>query len=225
MEVFNLFDNVLLLETGGRQIYFGPRQSAVSYFTTGIRDESTSPADILLKLASSPIDDTLSTTWKSSPEFASLRSRCDQLSRPSSSLRSSFVSVSTLQQSIELTKRVSRHFYRDPSFTYTKFFTALAVSLIIGFSFFQLGSQHTIVSLQNRLFSIFLILFIPPVFMNLIIFKMHRLRNLFNDREGTSLIYGRTAFVTSLLLSEIPYSLVCATLYFSCWYLLGESPI
>lgn len=59
--------------------------------------------------------------------------------------------------------------------------------------------------------------------MNLGIFKMFKLRGLWEAREGPSKIYGRTAFVTSLIVSEVPYSLLCATIYFVLWYFMGQS--
>lgn len=133
--------------------------------------------------------------------------------------------ASVARQCYELTMRVTRHYWRDPSFSYTKIFTSTVVPLIIGLSFFQVGHEQTIVSLQNRMFSTFLLLFVPVVWLNVIIFKIFRLRGLWDARERPSKIYGRTAFVTSLLVSEIPYSLVCATTYWLLWYFLTGFPI
>ena len=58
--------------------------------------------------------------------------------------------------------------------------------------------------------------------MNLGIFKMVKMRGLWHARERPAKVYGRTAFVTSLLVSELPYSVACATLFFCLWYFLGE---
>jgi ATP-binding cassette subfamily G (WHITE) protein 2 (SNQ2) len=60
---------------------------------------------------------------------------------------------------------------------------------------------------------------------NVLIFKIFKLRGLWEARERPSCIYGRTAFVTSLLVSEVPYSLVCATAYFTLWYFLVGLPM
>lgn len=54
------------------------------------------------------------------------------------------------------------------------------------------------------------------------IFKMFLLRHLWEARENPSKIYGRTAFVTSLILSEIPYSIACGSIFFVLWYFLSE---
>lgn len=58
--------------------------------------------------------------------------------------------------------------------------------------------------------------------MNLIIFKMFKLRGLWEARERPNRIYGPTAFVTSLLISELPYTFISATIYFVFWYFLGS---
>lgn len=165
----------------------------------------------------------LSTKWRLSPQSAVSKNTIAALSTSTIACPLDLKAPGVLQQCYELTKRVSRHFYRDPSFSYTKVATATSVATIIGLSFFGVGREATIVSFQNRMFTIFLVLFIPPVFMNLVIFKQHRLRGLFDQREGPSKIYGETAFVTSLIISELPYSILCGSIYFCIFYFLGTS--
>lgn len=60
----------------------------------------------------------------------------------------------------------------DTSFSYSKLFTAVIVALIIGLTFLQ--EDRSIVGMQNKTFSVFLLLFIPPVFMNATIQKVRR---------------------------------------------------
>ncbi|BGP36448.1 hypothetical protein JCM10449v2_000349 [Rhodotorula kratochvilovae] len=249
-ETFAIFDDVLLLQRGGKQVYFGPRQDAVSYFTresaTAEADAPlfTNPADFLLDVSKTGVDvpdedlgevddlDVLSKRWSSSPECAAIKQELGALGasgRPGD-MTTRFVrkspppSSSVWRQCVLLTQRVSKHYYRDPSFSYTKLFTSTIVPLIVGLSFFLVGKEHTIVSFQNRMFSVFLLLFVPVVWMNAIIFKVHALRGLWEARERPSRIYGRTAFVTSLLVSEVPYSVVCGTAYFVLWYFLVGLP-
>ncbi|KAL8286284.1 hypothetical protein RQP46_004772 [Phenoliferia psychrophenolica] len=235
-ETFAVFDNVLLLQRGGKQVYFGPRSDAVSFFATEKSSDYANPADFLLDAAGAGSDvpdedlsqvdglDVLSARWKASSHYLTLQSTLVTLSAPSTPIaKPPTRSATRLRQCIELTRRVSRNYSRDLAYSYTKFFTATIVSLIIGLSFLQLG--NSVVSMQNRLFSVFLILFVPPVFMNLGIFKMVKMRALWHARERPSKVYGRTAFVTSLLLSEMPYSIACATLFFCIWYFLVGLPL
>lgn len=168
-----MFDNLLLLQRGGKQVYFGPRDEAVAYFGSDASKAYSNLADYLLDAAGAGSDvpddelvevdglDALSVRWKASPHYQNLRSNIATLSTPSSPVAKPATSSATrLRQCIELTKRVSRNYSRDLSYSYTKFFTAVVVALIIGLSFLQLG--NSVVSMQNRLFSVFLILFVPP---------------------------------------------------------------
>ncbi|GAA5941325.1 hypothetical protein JCM3775_001542 [Rhodotorula graminis] len=250
-ETFGIFDDLLLLQRGGKQVYFGARKDAVSYFS---RDPNvneadapsfTNPADFLLDVSKTGVDvpdedlgevddlDVLSKRWSSSSESSAVKQELVQLGAPVNTRDDKTTrlmrkppppSASVWRQCALLTKRVSRHYYRDPSFSYTKLFTSTIVPLIVGLSFFLVGRERTIVSFQNRMFSVFLLLFVPVVWMNAIIFKVHALRGLWEARERPSRIYGRTAFVTSLLVSEVPYSVVCGAAYFVLWYFLVGLP-
>ncbi|KAK4057655.1 hypothetical protein OIO90_001303 [Microbotryomycetes sp. JL221] len=239
-ETFSVFDDLLLLQRGGRSVYFGPRADAVGYFTDqGLKQKQLNPADFLLDITGAGIDvpeedtasnasdvDRLHTNWKTSPRYKQLTVDLDGLAAPENAFkRGTILAASVWTQSVELTKRVTRNYYRDPSFSYTKIFTSTVVPLIIGLSFFGVGREQTIVSLQNRMFSTFLLLFVPVVWLNVIIFKMFRLRGLWEARERPSKIYGRVAFVTSLLVSEVPYSILCGFAYWILWYFLTGFPL
>jgi ATP-binding cassette subfamily G (WHITE) protein 2 (SNQ2) len=178
-ETFDVFDDLLLLQRGGKQVYFGPREAAVGYFTeTGSTNEHVNPADFLLDVAGAGIDtpddelvrtadlDVLSTRWKASNAYRALQSELEILSSPDSfDSRAKASAASIWTQCVELTKRVSRHYWRDPSFSYTKLFTSTVVPLVVGLSFFQVGRESTLVSFQNRMFSVFLLLFVPVVWL------------------------------------------------------------
>lgn len=240
----------MLLQRGGKQTYFGPCRDAVRYFQRSERGagqneaQIVNPADYLLDVTKTGVDvpdeeldnvsdlDVLSKRWTGSEEYRAVKAELVRLGAPVSPSRTTKLdrqqrrtvapAASVWRQCVLLTQRVSRHYFRDASFSYTKFFTSSIIPLIIGLSFFLVGREHTIVSFQNRMFSVFLLLFVPVVWMNAIIFKVHSLRGLWEARERPSRIYGRTAFVTSLLVSEIPYSVLCAATYFILWYFLSE---
>ncbi|BGP12461.1 hypothetical protein JCM10213_006973 [Rhodosporidiobolus nylandii] len=255
-ETFAVFDDLLLLQRGGKQVFFGSRKRAVDFFLASSPDGSRSapshvnPADFLLDVTKTGVDvpddelnevedlDTLNERWVRSTEYAAVKAELVRLgcpsgapTRPASPTGAAERSrpppppaASRLRQCALLTARVSKHYYRDPSFSYTKLFSSTVIPLVIGLSFFLVGREHTIVSMHNRMFSVFLLLFLPVVIMNGIIFKIHSLRALWEARERPSRIYGRTAFVTSLLVSELPYSIVCGAAYFTLWYFLIGFP-
>lgn len=253
-ETFNVFDDVLLLQRGGKQTYFGPCRDAVQYFQDNARGFAetsahiTNPADFLLDITKMGVDvpddeltelsdlDVLASRWTSSDQYSAVKAELARLGAPvqlsreqngaaeRAGRRPRAPASSVWRQCVLLTQRVSRHYFRDASFSYTKFFTSSIIPLVIGLSFLLVGHEHSIVSFQNRMFSVFLLLFVPVVWMNAIIFKVHSLRALWEARERPSRIYGRVAFVTSLLVSEVPYSVLCAATYFVLWYFLGEIP-
>lgn len=200
-ELFARFDRALILKTGGRQIYFGHAHEALPFLcpVAGVDiSQSLNSADTLLDIASVVDEDGLDSvmmTWRQSRECQALCAVLDDMQRDTSRHRGASVRPSLPYQAWIVTCRLSRHLYRDPTYSYTKFFTATAVSLIVGLTFFQLG--NTAVSFQNRMFSVFLVLFIPPVFMNLMIFKMFALRGMWTARERPTRSYGVVAFCTS----------------------------
>lgn len=241
-EIFDHFDNLLLLERGGTQVYFGPRANAVAYFEARcsiLCDANDNPAEFLIDAASSgnvlehgkpgsvTSRDTmglhgLALKWRASREYLNISRELEGLVKRLAVERPNRMDprgATTWQQSVELTKRLSRHFWRDASFSYTKILTSLAIAVIIGLSFWQ--AELTVAGLQNRMFSVFLILFIPPVFMNQLIVKWFTMRGLWEGREKPARVYGNIALCTSFLLAELPYCLVGATVFWLIWYLAG----
>ncbi|KAI5478137.1 ABC drug exporter AtrF [Pseudohyphozyma bogoriensis] len=236
-ESFETFDDVLLLQRGGKQLYYGPRGNATSFFDASPADSTVNHADLLLSVAGDDGDtppgsgtatpsNELGERWKTSAELSALRAELEKHSRPDAAKKGGpTFGASTTRQCVELTKRVSRNLFRDVSYSYTKLFTSTVVPIIIGLTFFQEARKSSIVSFQNRMFSVFLLLFVPVVIMNVTIFKVVSLRGIWKARELPCKIYGRTAFATSLIVSEIPYSILCATIYFVLWYFLVGFPL
>jgi ABC-type multidrug transport system permease subunit len=54
-------------------------------------------------------------------------------------------------------------------------------------------------------------------------FFLHN-RDIFEAREKKSKIYHWLAFIGAQTVSEIPYLILCATLYFACWYFTAGFP-
>lgn len=74
--------------------------------------------------------------------------------------------------------------------------------------------------MQSRLFSVFMTLTIcPPLIQQLQPRYLH-FRALYESREANSKIYHWTAFVTSAILPELPYSIIAGSIYFNCWSVL-----
>lgn len=113
--------------------------------------------------------------------------------KDSSEEESEFAASVWLQTSM-LTKRTFTQYWRDPSYLYGKLFVAVVIGIFNGFTFYQLG--NTIGDLQNRMFTSFLIILIPPTIVNAVVPKFYQNMALWQARELPSRIYGWFAFTT-----------------------------
>lgn len=125
-------------------------------------------------------------------------------------------------QTAMLTQRTFRQYWRDPSYLYGKLFVAVIVAIFNGFTFWQLGNSTQ--DLQDRLFSAFLILTIPPTIVNAVVPKFFQNMMLWQARELPSRIYGWFAFCNAMVVAEIPIAVVQSVLYFVLWYFPAGLP-
>jgi len=77
---------------------------------------------------------------------------------------------------------------------------------------------------QDRMFTSFLILVIPPTIVNAVVPKFFQNRALWEARELPSRIYGWVAFCTANIVAEIPIAIVGATIYWALWYWAAGLP-
>jgi len=238
VEIFESFDRLLLLEKGGNLAYFGPRDRAVAHFEA----QSSRPCPSTAHPAEYIIESTRSSApsgWRSTAEHQATVEKIGELNSEA------FTSDQTIfndqrggvicTEIQELTKRFSRHFWRDSSFGFTQIFTATAVSILIGASFFQqasyssssiagassapMGNRKTsLMGLQNQVFSVFLILFLPPVFMNQLIAKWFQFKSIYDTREKLAGSYREISLVTGFFLAELPYSILSGLIFWSIWF-------
>ena len=112
-------------------------------------------------------------------------------------------------------------------------------ALFSGFTFWKMGDGTF--ALQLRLFAIFNFIFVAPGCINQMQpFFLHN-RDIFETREKKvipaavlsstlanrkqSKTYHWIAFIGAQAVSEIPYLIICATLYFACWYFVAGLPV
>jgi ABC-type multidrug transport system permease subunit len=72
--------------------------------------------------------------------------------------------------------------------------------------------------MQNRMFTCFLIIIIPPTIVNGVVPKFYTNLALWQARELPSRIYGWFAFCTANVVAEIPAAVISALLYWLLWY-------
>ena len=72
--------------------------------------------------------------------------------------------------------------------------------------------------MQNRMFTSFLILTIPPTVVNAVVPKFFQNMALWQAREHPSRIYGWFPFCTAQVVAEIPPAIISALIYWLIWY-------
>jgi ATP-binding cassette, subfamily G (WHITE), member 2, SNQ2 len=228
--LFAQFDSLLLLAKGGKTVYFGDigenAATLKEYFGRygAPCPEHSNPAEHMIDVVSGSLSQgrDWNKVWLESPEHAAVKKELDELiqdaaSKPPGTLDDGREFATTLwEQTKIVTQRNNVSLWRNTDYANNKFALHIGSALFNGFSFWMIG--NSVADLQLRLFTIFNFIFVAPG----VIAQLQPLfigrRDIFEARERKSKMYHWAAFVTGLIVSELPYLCVCAVLYFVCWY-------
>ncbi|SJX63026.1 probable ATP-binding multidrug cassette transport protein [Sporisorium reilianum f. sp. reilianum] len=232
--LFETFDRLLLLERGGRTVYSGPigkdGKHVIDYFAKrGAHcPAGVNPAEYMLDAigaGSQPrVGDRDWADWylESDDHQDNLRMieqiNRDGAAKPTTQKRSSEYAAPWTYQFQVVLKRTMLSTWRQPAYQYTRFFQHLAFALLTGLLFLQLGNN--VAALQYRLFVIFMLAIIPAIIMAQIMPFWIMSRSIW-IREETSKTFAGTVFAATQLISEVPYALVCGTVFFVLLYYLA----
>ncbi|KAK9386943.1 ABC-2 type transporter-domain-containing protein [Lipomyces mesembrius] len=233
--LFEQFDKLLLLKKGGQTVYFGDigRNSGklIEYFESQGAPkcgEMENPAEYILNCigagATAAADRNWYDVWTNSPNFRQVTAEIEELHAELSSLPPQHVSkeftnrfaVSWITQASAVTVRTYRQYWRSPTYIIAKVVLYIAAGLFTGFSFWK--SAFTIAGVQNLLFGVFLSIIIAFPLINQMQPRIIKIRELYEVRESASNTYHWSALVLSLLLAEIPYNVLFASIYYCCYY-------
>lgn len=228
--LFRNFDNILLLASGGREVYFGPigknGKTVIDYFEKNGAPHAKledNPAEYILETTRvSPKNLDWPTIWDQSPEAQNLRDEIKNIIIERSDIpdtrkevdREYAMPFSTQVKAV--TKRVWRNYWRDPNYGYSSIFSNITMSLIAGVLFFQSG--NTVLEMQSRGFAVFLVVILSPLIVSKVQPKFLTLRTLYEVRERNSKIYSAPAFITAMVICEIPYAILGTLFFFFPWY-------
>ncbi|PWY82966.1 ABC drug exporter AtrF [Aspergillus heteromorphus CBS 117.55] len=227
------FDMILALNPGGNTFYFGPvgpeGRDVVKYFADRgvVCPPTKNVAEFILETAAKATKKDGKTfdwnaEWKNSDENRRMLDEIKAIGEERSKIpvaeqvvQYEFAApVST--QTYHLMMRVFRQYWRDPSYYYGKLFVSVIIGIFNGFTFYMLGDS--ISSMEDRMFSIFLIILLPPIILNSLVPKFYINRALWEAREFPSRIYGWMAFCTANIICEIPMAIISALIYWLLWY-------
>ncbi|CAG7950854.1 unnamed protein product [Penicillium nalgiovense] len=232
--LFENFDELLLLKSGGRVVYNGPlgndSKTLIDYFEqNGGRRCSPheNPAEYMLEVIGAGNPDykgqDWGNVWANSTESKQLS---EELGSIIASRRNAGSDEKTNDhreyamplyvQVAAVTKRAFVAYWRTPEYILGKLMLHIFTGLFNTFTFWHLGNSF--IDMQSRLFSVFMTLTIAPPLIQQLQPRYLHFRGLYKSREANSKIYSWAAFVTSTIVPELPYSIVAGSIYFNCWY-------
>lgn len=235
--LFQRFDRLLFLATGGKTVYFGDigEKSSIlaNYFEKNGAPKlpvDANPAEWMLEVIGaapgSHSDIDWPVVWRESPERKAVLDKLAELKstlsrkpvEPNSNDPTSYNEFAApfSVQLYECLVRIFSQYWRSPVYIYSKSALSILTALYIGFTFFQ--SQNSIQGLQNQMFSIFMLMTIFGNLVQQIMPHFVTQRSLYEVRERPAKTYSWIAFMTANILVELPWNSLMAVLIFVCWY-------
>ena len=243
-ELFNQFDRLLLLQKGGKTVYFGDTgensMTLIRYFEerSGVKcEENANPAEYILDVIGAGATATTDKNWHElflqSPQYVEMkqqlaqvhharRGAVDEASAQASAQRE-YAQPFFVQLSV-VTHRAFIAYWRNPLYLTTKMILNVVSGLVVGSSFWKQGKEQTKIALQNRLFACFLALVASTSLSQHLQPEFIKFRALFEVREKPSKLYSWPVMVLSALLVEIPWNFIGGTVYWLPWYFLIQFP-
>ncbi|CAI9628867.1 abc transporter [Alternaria burnsii] len=232
--LFAQFDTLLLLAKGGKTVYFGDigdnAATIKEYF--GRYDApcppNANPAEHMIDVVTGTHGKDWHQVWLDSPEAARMHQDLDHIitdaagKEPGTTDDGHEFATDLWTQTKIVTHRANVSMYRNIDYVNNKFALHIGTALFIGFSFWKIGD--TVADQQLVLFALFNYIFVAPgVIAQLQPLFIDR-RDIYETREKKSKMYSWIAFVTGLVVSEIPYLIICAILYYLCFYYTAGLP-
>ncbi|EGG16975.1 hypothetical protein DFA_07956 [Cavenderia fasciculata] len=229
--LFEYFDRLLLLAKGGKTVYFGDigeKSSALTgYFVRhGVRPctDAENPAEYILEAIGAGVhgksDVDWPAAWKASAECASVTAELQQIeSHPvadhSDDKPPREFATSLPYQFWEVYKRMNIIWWRDPFYSFGRWVQGILVGLIIGFTFWNVQDSSS--DMNQRIFFVFQALILGILMIFIALPQLFAQREYFR-RDYASKFYHWIPFSISIVLVELPYLIVCGTLFFVCSY-------
>ncbi|KAF7189916.1 ABC multidrug transporter atrF [Pseudocercospora fuligena] len=238
--LFENFDRLLLLQRGGETVYFGDigKDAAIlrEYFYKygAVCPPNANPAEWMLDAigagqAARIGDKDWGEIWQESEELATTKAEIVRIKEERIKEVGSLPPVqqkefaTPLWHQIKLvSSRTNKAFWRSPNYGFTRLFNHVIIALLTGLMFLQLDDSRT--SLQYRVFIIFQVTVLPALILAQVEPK-YDLSRLIYYREAASKTYKQFPFALSMVIAEMPYSILCAVGFFlPLYYCPGFNP-
>jgi hypothetical protein len=229
-QLFAQFDTLLLLARAGKTVYFGDIGENAStikeYFGRNGAPcpQGANPAEHMIDVVSGNLSkgNDWHEVWMRSAERERMMHELETMitdaqSRPPTTIDDGHEFATSFWDQFRLvTHRMNVALFRNTDYVNNKIALHVGCGLFNGFSFWMIG--NTVADQQQVLFAVFSFIFVAPgVIAQLQPLFIER-RDIFETRESKSRMYSWVAFVFSLIISEMPYLVLCGVLYFLCAY-------
>jgi ATP-binding cassette subfamily G (WHITE) protein 2 (SNQ2) len=167
--------------------------------------------------------------WNDSEEFAEvkrqiIRTKEERIAEVGSTAPISQKEYATpmMFQIKRVVKRQNLSFWRTPNYGFTRLFNHVIIALLTGLMYLQLDDSRS--SLQYRVFIIFQVTVLPALILAQVEPK-YAIARMISFREQMSKAYTTFPFALSMVISEMPYSILCAVFFFiPIYYIPGLNP-
>ncbi|KXX73602.1 ABC transporter G family member 11 [Madurella mycetomatis] len=227
--LFENFDRLLLLKSGGRCVYFGDIGKDACVLRDYLKrhgasaGDSDNVAEFMLEAIGAGSSPRIGSRdwadiWADSPELADVKRNISQMKevrmaagvQRKPELEKEYASPLWHQVKVVVHRANLAH-WRTPNYLFTRLFNHFVIALVTGLSFLNLDNSRQ--SLQYKVFVMFQVTVLPALIISQIEVMYHVKRALF-FREQSSKMYSSFVFAISLLVAEIPYSILCAVCFF-----------
>ncbi|KAF9968015.1 hypothetical protein BGZ73_000272 [Actinomortierella ambigua] len=229
-QLFGFFDDLLLLAKGGHTVYCGDLGNdssvLINYFEKNgapLCAPDANPAEYILDVVNARHADLdWVKIWEESPEKVELLKAIRATRKSESEAQAAAANDKTLEYAAPMNmqikyvfKRMSKTYWRLPSYNFGRTMLQLVFALLNGFSFFRLSDSK--IDLQSRVFAIFQVLIMAALLVNMVEPRFHVERQWFY-REMAGKYYGWKPFAIAITLIELPYAMFSSTVFFLAFY-------
>ncbi|KAH0428499.1 bmr1-like protein [Colletotrichum camelliae] len=233
--LFENFDRLLLLQRGGRTVYFGDiGQDAVvlrDYLKRhgAVAKPTDNVAEYMLEAVGAGSAPRVGNRdwadiWDDSAELANVKDTISQLKEQrmaagrtvSADLEKEYASPQMHQLKV-VVRRMNLSFWRSPNYLFTRLFNHVIVALITGLTYLNLDDSRS--SLQYKVFVMFQVTVLPALIISQVEVMYHIKRSLF-FREASSKMYNPITFASAITIAELPYSILCSVAFFLPLYFM-----
>ncbi|KAI1777392.1 ABC-2 type transporter-domain-containing protein [Hypoxylon cercidicola] len=233
--LFENFDRLLLLQRGGRCVYFGDigkdAETLRDYLARhgAVAGPSDNIAEFMLEAVGAGSAPRVGNRdwadiWADSPELANVKdtisqfkeSRIAAAAQIDSSMQREYASPLMHQLKIVI-RRTNISFWRSPNYLFTRVFNHIIIALLTGLTYLQLDNSRS--SLQYKVFVMFQITVLPALVMPQVELMFVIKRAIF-FREQLSKMYSTFTFTLAMVIAELPYSILCSVVFFLPLYFI-----